>query len=200
MKQSRLIGITGGIGSGKSLVSSYLISKGYTVVDFDKISRKVYLKGKKAYYDIIEVFGRELLDGSGEIDRKKLGNLVFGDKEKLSVLNDITHGAIISEAKMIVEGLDDDAIFLDIPLLFEAISYLKKYEIELDEVWLVYSDREAQISRIVKRDGISEADAIKRIDSQMKVEEKLKLADRVIFNTKDLAFVYRQVDELLGSF
>ncbi len=198
-ESKRLIGITGNIGTGKSSVSNYVNSRGFMVVDFDEISRGIYIKGKAAYYDILEVFGNEVLNSCGEIDRKKLGTIVFADSEMLEKLNRITHDAIYSEAIEIIEASDEEIMFLDIPLLYETEELQQKYGIIFDEIWLVYCDRETQIDRIMKRDNISHEESMRRIDSQMSMEEKLKYENKVIFNDRELDYAYRQVDSLLAK-
>lgn len=195
----RLIGITGNIGSGKSLVSNYLSERGFKVIDFDEISRSIYIHGKPAYYDIVNLFGKSVLDDFDEIDRKKLGEIVFSDKDKLEKLNEITHDAIYSEARTIIECSDEELLFLDIPLLYETEELQQKYGIIFEEIWLVYCDRNTQIERVMKRDDISYEESVRRIDSQMSMEEKLKFANKVIFNDRDVDYAYRQVESLLAK-
>lgn len=199
MSQSKVIAITGGIGTGKSLVTRYLRSKGYGVVDFDEISRGIYLKGKDAHREIVSEFGKEVLSSSGEVDRKKLADIVFSDTSKLESLNDITHKYIFKEARHMMEGAKGKVVFLDIPLLYEVRDKVVEAGIDIDEIWLVYSEREAQIERVMSRDKVSYGEAIRRIDSQVPTEKKLEFADKIICNTDKVSQVYEQVDRLLDS-
>lgn len=200
MSQSKLIAITGGIGTGKSLVTRYLRSKDYHVVDFDEISRTIYLKGKDAYKEVVSEFGREVLDCEGEVDRKRLANIVFADRSKLESLNDITHKHIFKEASQIVKNIRDKLVFLDIPLLYEVRDKIIRAGIEIDEVWLVYSERETQIKRVMSRDKITYGEAIRRVDAQIPTDKKLEFADKVICNTDEISKVYIQVDRLLEGY
>lgn len=198
MKQNKLVGITGGIGTGKSLVSKYLLKKGYTVIDFDNISRNIYRRDKQAYSEILEKFGEEVLDSEGEVDRKKLAEIVFKDRKKLSTLNRITHRHIFEEAKELISlSSDKNILFLDIPLLYEVREEIEKSGIRIDEVWFVYSDRELQIERVMKRDGIDYQSAVKRVDAQIPTDEKIKYADKIICNLGNEEEVYSQIELFL---
>lgn len=198
MKQNKIVGITGGIGTGKSLVSKYLLKKGYTVIDFDNISRNIYRRDKQAYSEILEKFGEEVLDSEGEVDRKKLAEIVFKDRKKLSTLNRITHRHIFEEAKELISlSSDKKILFLDIPLLYEVREEIEKSGIQIDEVWFVYSDRELQIERVMKRDGIDYQSAVKRVDAQIPTDEKIKYADKIICNLGNEEEVYSQIELFL---
>lgn len=196
----KLIGITGGIGTGKSTATRYLKEKGYKVVDFDKISRYIYLKKERAYINIIDEFGNDILDKNGEIDRKKLANIVFSDSEKLKSLEKIVHKEIYRRAKDIINSSsDEEIIFLDIPLLFETEEYLERYNMRLEEIWLIYADREKQIERVIKRDSISREAAIKRIDAQMDIDQKVYKSDKIIYNHRGKDQLYNEIDKALSS-
>lgn len=199
MRQSKVVGITGGIGTGKSLVSKYILMSGYTVIDFDDISKNIYIKGKKSYGEIVDIFGETVLDRCGEVDRSKLATIVFGDKEKLSILNKITHKYIFEEAKEEMEHHSGEKIiFLDIPLLYEVKEEIERSGIHIDEVWFVYSDRELQIERVMKRDSLDYSSAVKRVDAQIPTDEKIKYADKIICNLGNKEDVYSQIDALIG--
>ena len=174
MKQNRckIIGITGGIASGKSTVSDILRKKGYTVIDADDISRKVTDIGESAYEKIHEYFGDDILRKDLSIDRKKLGSIIFGDEEK---------------------------IFLDIPLLIEEIENSKKYGIEYDEIWLVFVSEKEQRERLMMRDKISSEEAEKRIKSQMSMDFKRKYATRLIDNQYGKEHLTKIVEKLVKS-
>lgn len=191
-----VVGITGGIASGKSLVSGILKGLGFTVIDLDEIAREVVKKGEPAWKEIVDVFGRDILLPDEEIDRKRLGRLVFEDKERLRLLNSITHPRIIDNARrMVRKALGSDpfrVVFVDAALLIES-----GYYTEMDRVIIVYADEETQLKRIMARDGLSEEEALRRIRAQMPLKEKLAYADYVIYNDKDIKATERQVMEIV---
>lgn len=174
----KVIGLTGGIACGKSTASAYLKELGACIVDTDGISRATTKKGGKGYYAVLEHFGRDLLLENGEIDRRKLGGIVFTDETKRQELNALIHPIVIEESKEQMQAARDagyKVCILDVPLLFES-----GMETLCDETWLVYVPREEQIRRINERDGLEEKAAAARIDSQMPLEEKMRRADRAI--------------------
>ena len=193
----RVVGLTGGIGSGKSTVSGILAKLGAKIIDADLVSREIMEKGKEAYNEIVDCFGKEILDKEGNIDRKKLGSIVFSDKEKLKRLNEITHPKIIDKIKKMIEEEKDKnkVIVIDAALLIETGLYKL-----VDEVWLVVVDIDTQIKRVMERDGFSCEEALKRIKSQMPLEEKIKYADFIINNSKDLRKTEEQVRLLWQRF
>ena len=192
----KVIGLTGGTGSGKSVVSKSLLAAGAVIVDADKIAHDIILKGKPAYYEIIAYYGTGILDENGNIIRKKLGEIVFNDKEKLAFLNQCTHKYITAEVKrQIAEAKAADtakAIVLDAPLLLEA-----KLETVCDVVWVVYADPEVRVQRVMARDGITYELAKARIANQKSWEEYKQAADAVIDNSKDLPYLESQLEEIL---
>ncbi|WP_434632206.1 dephospho-CoA kinase [Thermoanaerobacterium thermosaccharolyticum] len=194
-----VIGLTGGIASGKSTVSSILRSLGAFIIDADIVSREIMIKGTKTYNILVNEFGKEILRKDGEIDRKKLGNLVFADKQKLNRLNEITHPEIIRRIKEIIEeerkNGKEKAIILDAALLIE----MRLFNM-VDEVWLVVVDKKTQIRRLMKRDNLNYNDALNRIKSQMSIEDKMKYADFIINNCKDFNAIKKQVELLWGRF
>ncbi|AGB18706.1 dephospho-CoA kinase [Thermoanaerobacterium thermosaccharolyticum] len=194
-----VIGLTGGIASGKSTVSSILRSLGAFIIDADVVSREIMIKGTKTYNILVDEFGKEILRKDGEIDRKKLGNLVFADKQKLNRLNEITHPEIIRRIKEIIEeerkSGKEKAIVLDAALLIE----MRLFNM-VDEVWLVVVDKKTQIRRLMKRDNLNYNDALNRIKSQMSIEDKMKYADFIINNCKDFNAIKKQVELLWGRF
>lgn len=197
----RVIGLTGGIATGKSTVSSILKEKDLVVIDADEIARRIMRPGKEAYKDIVDYYGREILRKNGTIDRKKLGNIVFNNSDLLEKLNEITHPRIFREIykdlkKYIKSG--EKLIFIDIPLLFEEYDKILEYKIDFDEIWLVYLDRKTQISRLMKRDNISREDAINKIDLQLDIEYKLEKSDRIIYNNKDINYLKENIEKLLN--
>ena len=194
----KVIGLTGGTGSGKSVVSKSLAEAGAVIVDADKIAHEIILKGEPAYQEIIEYYGTGILDEEGNIIRKKLGEIVFNDKEKLAFLNQCTHKYITAEVKkQIAEAKEEGtatAIIVDAPLLLEA-----KLETVCDLVWVVYAEPEVRAQRVIARDGITYELAKARIANQKSWEEYKAAADAVIDNSKDLSYLEGQLNEILKT-
>lgn len=189
-----IIGITGGSGSGKSAISAFLKAKGFLIIDADEIAHNIIKKGNKAYIEILKIFGNAILDNLDEIDRKKLGNIVFNDKNKLNLLTDCTHKHIIIEIKTIINNNLTKNILIDAPLLVE--SGLNKI---VDEAWVVYSDISLRIDRIMERDNITYEQAKKRIECQMNWDKLKSYADRIIYNNDDFNFTIKQIEQILND-
>ena len=195
------IGLTGNISSGKSTVSRFLAGIGATIIDADEISRNIVRPGSPALKEIVAYFGGGVLAPDGNLDRKRLGAMVFANPEAMEVLNGITHPRIleaISEEKkrnaLATKG-SNSLLVIDAPLLIE--TGLHK---EVDEVWVVAIEPAEQIRRLMKRDKISEDEARKRIDSQMPQQEKIKLAHVIIDNNGAPANTIDQVRKRLVTF
>ncbi len=189
------IGLTGGIASGKSLVSSYLKGKGYPVVDADIIAKRVVEPASPALDQIKAVFGQGMIDESGQLDRKKLGSVIFSDQTKREQLNKIVHPFVRSEMKREADEYEQKGhkvIFLDIPLLIE-----NKLEYLVDQTWVVYVDQPTQLNRLITRDQSSEEEALQRINAQQSLEQKKAFATIVIDNRESKEETYRQVDEAI---
>jgi len=189
------VGLTGGIASGKSTVARMLAVKGALLIDLDEIAHAVEEPEGPVWREIVHHFGRAILDADGAIDRRKLGAVVFGDREKLEILNNLVHPAVLTEwQRRIAEirAARPDAIVLsDIPLLLEA--GLKPL---VDLVLLVYLPPEEQIRRLMARNGYCRDEAAARLASQMPIDEKLPAADIVIRNDGTPAETQRAVDGL----
>lgn len=173
----KVIGLTGGIASGKSTASAYLRELGAAIVDADAISRASTRCGGAAFEAVCAAFG-DILGADGEIDRRKLGGIVFADEDARCKLNSVVHPAVMAESRAQIENARASGVkvcILDVPLLFET-----GMEKLCDETWLIYVPREEQIRRMAERDGLDAAAAAARIDSQMPLEEKLKRADVAI--------------------
>ncbi len=194
MNQSKIIGLTGSIATGKSQVSNYLKDKGIKVVDADLIARDV-ANYKSVKNKIKKVFGDDLYINE-ELDRKKLAEIIFANKIHRQKLNDIMHPEIYKEINKKIRG-KEDLVFVDIPLLFENEDVNKKYGLDFDEIWLVYVDRETQIKRLMDRDDISREYAEEKINSQISVQEKRKKADVIIDNSGTLEETFKQVEKNL---
>ncbi len=190
------IGLTGGIATGKSTVSSMLTRKGALLVDADVIAREVMLPGHPVLAEVTAHFGQHILLEDGTLNRKKLGEIIFRDPEQREALNRITHPAIRREIRERTEAYERDypdrLVVADIPLLLEA---REQYSF-LQQIVVVYVPRVLQIRRLMQRDALTEGQAAARLGSQMDIEAKKKLADIVIDNSGTLDETKQQVDKL----
>ncbi|BDG46186.1 dephospho-CoA kinase [Parageobacillus sp. KH3-4] len=174
------IGLTGGIASGKSTVTKMIRELGIPVIDADQIARDVVKMGEEAYKQIIQTFGQDILQENGEIDRTKLGAIVFHNEQERKKLNAIIHPVVrrrmLAEKEAYVQK-GAQTVVLDIPLLFESeLTHL------VDKIIVVYVDDDVQLERLMKRNGFSKEEALARIRAQMPLREKVKKADAVIDN------------------
>lgn len=185
------IGLTGGIASGKSTVSAMLAQLGAVIVDTDKIAREIVEPGQPAWQDIVAAFGEACLLPGGYLNRKMLGDLIFSDKNKRRLLDEITHPYIKNTAQQALDAAERQGArvaVLDAPLLIEV-----GWQFMVQAVWVVYVDAQKQVSRLMQRDKISCSQALDRIGSQMSLRDKLSYADVVIDNNKELAATRQQV-------
>lgn len=190
-----IVGVTGGIASGKSTVSRMLEETGAPAVDFDVLARQVVEPGKPAFKEIIAFFGERVLQSDGRLDRKKLGGIVFADEDKRKALENMTHPRIVEaflDQVAEIARRDPHAIIQAVvPLLFEVnLQHL------VHKVLLVYIPREMQIERLMKRDGISREAAQNILKAQLPIEEKPAHADFVIHNEGTLEETRRQVEQV----
>ncbi len=193
----KIIGLTGGIGTGKSTVSAYLAQKGCKIIDADLISYQMTEAGSPCLAEIKAAFGEDVFLRDGNLDRKKVGRLVFADATKKKTLEQIITRRVIEKTLRILQDCraqQEDLVVLDAPLLFEC--GMQRYT---DETWLVVCRTETRLRRIAARDGLAEEDIQKRIANQMSTEQKEKLADYIIDNSRDLAWLYAQIDTLLAK-
>ena len=191
-----LIGLTGGIGSGKSTVSSMLEELGVKVIDADKVGRELMEPGREVYTQVVAHFGRSILRSDGSINRPQLGAMVFGDKTKLRTLDALTHPAIIAEMDRRFQMYSDQGVCLvafEVPLLIE-----KNMQHIVDEIWLVTCSEETQLKRVLAR-GFSEPEARARIAAQVPLKDKIKYADRIIDTDSALESTRMQVRRHWGS-
>ena len=185
------IGITGSIACGKSTVSDYLIAKGYTIIDADKLGH-VALTSNDVKRKLAEKFSDEILENN-EISREKLGKFVFGNDDNLKILNSIIHPKIKELIlKLQEEHKDENLVFLDIALLFEA-----NFVDLVEKVVVVYVDEDVQLERLMTRNSLSKEEALKRIESQMSPREKASLGDFVINNSYSKEDTFQQIDEII---
>jgi dephospho-CoA kinase len=191
-----VVGVTGGIASGKSLISDWFTKAHLSVIDADVVYKNLIKSNQNLYKDIVEAFDLPT-NQTSTIDFKSLGKIVFRDKEKLKKLNAITHPYVINKVELMLEEYRDnekDIVILDVPLLYEA-----KMESYCDYVVCVYTDRETQIDRLMKRGHLDRQTAIKRIDSQMSLEDKKTKSDFVIDNSWSKDHSYQQFVQVLAK-
>lgn len=191
---TKVIGLTGGIASGKSTITDFLRRQGYPVIDADQVVHELQAKGGKLYQVLVAEFGNSILTAEGDLDRKKLGQAVFenaGLRARLSLLQDkIIREELLARRDALKQT--EDVIFMDIPLLYEA-----DYSGEVDEVWLVYVDKAQQLERLMKRNGFSVQDAENRLNAQLSLEEKRSKAQVLIDNSGVIEETFARVALLL---
>ncbi|MFC4321046.1 dephospho-CoA kinase [Litchfieldia salsa] len=192
-----VIGLTGGIASGKSTVSRMLLEMGLPVIDADVIAKRIVEIGQHSYELIIQTFGEEVLNDDLSINRAKLGSIIFNDDVQRQKLNAIVHPAVrknmLEEQKKLVEQ-GNETIVLDIPLLFESdLTHL------VDKTIVVYVDDEVQVERLMKRNHFTLVEATSRISSQMPLKKKVALADEVINNNGTMEETKKQLLKILTN-
>ena len=191
--------ITGGIGSGKSSVCSYLEKKGYIVLYADKVAQSMTQTGGLAIEDIRASFGEKFILPDGSLDRVRMRELVYSNPDSKKLLEKLTTDRVEPEIQAIISNIEANespsAVFIEIPLVYE-----KNAQDNYDYVWLIVSDLDRRLSRIIERDGITAIAARSIIDSQMPDSDKQKLADEVIFNCGTVGEMYRQIDELIVKY
>ncbi|XP_015795993.1 uncharacterized protein LOC107372299 [Tetranychus urticae] len=193
-----LIGLTGGIASGKSTVSRYLVEKGVKVIDADLIAHQVTEPGTPAWKKIKDEFGSSILTEEGAINRDELGKIIFQDQEKRKLLNRITHPYIQREIFMQILTAFihfEHYVVLDLPLLFEVSKFTNLFH----KIIVVNVNEQQQIERLNKRNNYSAEEAQLRISSQMPLSEKCRLADYVIDNDETIEKTKEQVDSILNE-
>jgi dephospho-CoA kinase len=187
-----IMGLTGGIASGKSTVSALFVAKGAALVDADVIAREVMLPGHPVLAAAVQAFGETILQPDGTLDRARLGEMVFRDPEALQTLNNLTHPAIRTEIKDLMYALDQEdpqrLVIVDIPLLYES-----QLDNLFDQIIVVYVPRRVQLARLMARSGMTLEQAENRLKSQMDIELKRRKADYVIDNSGDPVATERQV-------
>lgn len=195
---SFVLGLTGGIASGKSTVSHYFLGKNIPVVDADLIAKEVVEPRTPGLAKIISHFGSSILTATGELDRKKLGVIIFNNEEERVELNNILHGEIERRVDQLLSDLkqeDHPLIIMDIPLLYEV-----DYQYKCDEVMTVFVSQKTQINRLMIRNSLSNEQAMDRINSQMPLIDKALLSDVIIDNEGSIENTRLQVDRWLTIF
>ncbi|MCR8967670.1 dephospho-CoA kinase [Streptococcus zalophi] len=194
--KAKIIGLTGGIASGKSFVSQLIKEQGFLVIDADEVVHKLQKKGGKLYRVLVDFFGDDILQNDGELDRPILSALFFSNREVQQKVSQLQDDIIRQELARERERASQthDIFFMDIPLLFE-----RHYETSVDEVWLVYVDKQTQLKRLMARNHYSEEEAMKRITSQESLETKKKKADVIIDNNGSKEVTKQKVLALLKA-
>ncbi len=194
----QVLGITGGIASGKSLVLNTFMNLGAYGIDCDVLSREVVRPCSKAWWEIVNFFGKDILRKDLEIDRKKLRGMVFSDSEKLDILERIIHPKVRGMCMERVEAIKriepNTLVVIDVPLLIE-----NRLQKEFDKVIVIYVGEETQVRRVMEREGVTKEEAKKMIGLQMPLKEKLKFADAVINNEGTLEETEEQVRKVFYS-
>ena len=191
---ARIIGITGGIASGKSTVTEFLRQQGYQVIDADQVVHELQEPGGRLYQALLSTFGPAILQEDGRLDRPKLGAMIFGNPELLAqssqIQNQIIREDLAGRRDLLAET--EDIFFMDLPLLFEL-----QYEDWFDQIWLVDVTVETQLSRLMSRNALSQEEAEKRIAAQLSLQEKRKRADVLIDNNGSLEETRQQLRDAL---
>ena len=190
----KVIGLTGGIGSGKSTVSRFLAELGAVLIYADKVGHEAFEPHTEVWRKVVAAFGRQILTPAGDIDRAKLGELVFGNSESLARLNRIMHPRIYDMVKARIEEYRRqgvEVVVLEAPLLLEA-----NWVPSVDEVWVVIASEATVLKRLQERVGLSETESLARIRSQISNEERVKLASVIINNDSSLTDLKVRVNEL----
>ena len=189
-----VIGLTGGILSGKSTISQMLAEKGAVIIDADKIGHEAYKPHTKTWQELVDVFGKRILKENMEIDRKKLGEIVFNDTRALARLNKIVHPEMHSMMKEEIERLRSEGV--GVVVLEAAVLIEANWTDLVDEVWVAVAPEEVAVKRLQNRGGLTEEQARARIRSQLSSEERAKHADVIIDTDCELAEVRAKVEEL----
>ncbi|GED68245.1 dephospho-CoA kinase [Brevibacillus reuszeri] len=190
-----ILGLTGGIATGKSTVTAMLRERGIPVIDADQIAREVVEPGKPAYEAIVRHFGRDILLEDGQIDRKKLGEVVFSDESERQKLNAIVHPEVRRVMRQEAEAAEangEQIVFMDIPLLYES-----KLQYLVEKIVVVYAPGDMQLARMMERDELDEEQAKKRLRAQFPIDQKKLEADFLIDNSQSREETQRQVEDLL---
>ena len=190
----KIIGITGGIASGKSTVTNFLRKQGFQVVDADALVHQLQKPGGRLFEALVQHFGQEIILEKGELNRPLLASLIFSNPEEREWSKQIQGEIICEELATLRDQLaqTEEIFFMDIPLLFE-----QDYASWFDETWLVYVDRDVQLERFMKRDQLSKEVAESRLSAQWSLEEKKKLASRILDNNGSRDQLVSQVVKLL---
>ena len=192
-----VIGLTGGIGTGKSEVTRLLLNLGAFVINADQVGHEAYTPHSPAWQEVVKAFGEGILQESGEIDRRKLGGMVFADPELLAILNGIMHPRMASIVREKLAGLEDKDV--EVAVVEAAVLFEAGWDSLVDEVWTTESPEDSVVARLEQRNGFAPEEIRKRIASQMSSEERSRRASVVISNSGQLADLERHVNEVWES-
>lgn len=190
-----VIGLTGGIASGKSTVGNYLVQKSIPFIDCDQLAREAVALGKQALTEIEQLFGKQVLYEDGTLNRNYLGEIVFNDPQKRLQLEGIVHKQVLHEVKQLLSEYNaksEPVVVIDIPLLYEV-----GWQYLTDEVWVVACSYKQQLARLQQRNNLTIAEAEKRINSQMPLAHKIKKAHIVLDNSGSKENLFQQIEERL---
>ena len=194
-----VVGLTGGIATGKSTVAQMFKRCGAVIIDADQLARDVVRRGKPAWREIVKVFGDDVLNQDGSIDRHALGTIVFHNRQKLRRLEHIIHPRVAREeqrlARRIAKRAPHAVVVYEVPLLFESGAHQR-----VDTIVVVTADRETQIARLKHRNGMTRTEALRRIKSQMPLAQKVRGADVVLDGTGDKTLVRKEIRRLMQNF
>ena len=194
----KVIGLTGGIGSGKSSVSRFLAKLGAVIIDADKVGHEAFKPGTELWQEVVAAFGKKILKPGGEINRNKLGEIVFGSPELLLRLNQIMHPRMYDMVKTQIQDYRKqgvEIVILEAPLLVEA-----SWTSLVGEVWVTIASEATVLKRLQERTRLSRPKSLARIHSQLPSEERIRHADVIINNDGDLSILKARVEELWGRF
>ena len=192
-----VIGLTGGIGTGKSEAARYMVALGAKLIDADVVGHEAYRPHAEAWRQVVEAFGDGILGPDNEIDRRSLGAIVFSDPDQLALLNGIMHPLMAGMVQEKIDAYRDEraeVVVVEAALLFEA-----GWDSLVHESWVTDSPIDTVVQRLAQRNGMSEEEARRRVSTQMSREERLERADFVIDNSKDVEAMQRAIDELWAT-
>jgi dephospho-CoA kinase len=194
-----VVGLTGGIATGKSTVAQMFKRCGAIVIDADQLARDIVRPGNPAWREIVKVFGKTVLNPDRSLNRRVLGSIVFNNRRKLRRLEHIIHPRVAREqqriARRIAARCPHGVMVYEVPLLFESGAHTR-----VDKIIVVTADRQTQIARLKRRNGMTRAEALRRIKAQMPLAEKVRRADIVLDGTKDKTSVTKEVRRLTDTF
>lgn len=193
----KVIGLTGGIACGKSSVGTILRKLGVKVIDADEIAHRIYLPGMSGYVEIVKEFGPDIVDAEGQINRKRLGEMVFQSPEARAKLEGITHPVIIQEINDLIDAAKSEncpLLVVEVPLLFEV-----GLEHQFDYIWVVSAHPDVQLKRLMKRNHLTEGEAAARLSAQLPLSDKEGKADVIVYNNSELYHLEDEIKRLLET-